>query len=88
MAAKNTSHPGTIGKVLHYIRRYMFVLVLSILLAAVTVALTLYLPVLIGQAIDCILSPGHVDFSAMFPILWKSALIIAGTALAQWLMNI
>ena len=88
MAAKNTAHPGTIGKVLHYIRRYMFVLVLSILLAAVTVALTLYLPVLIGQAIDCILSPGHVDFSAMSPILWKSALIIAGTALAQWLMNI
>lgn len=81
---KNT----TIGKVLHYIRRYLALLIFSILLAAFTVVLTLYLPVLIGQAIDCIVAPGAVDFEGIFPILLQGIIVIAATAIAQWIMNI
>lgn len=79
---------STIGKVLHYIRRYLALLIFSILLAAFTVVLTLYLPVLIGQAIDCIVAPGAVDFEGIFPILLQGILVIAATATAQWIMNI
>lgn len=79
---------STIGKVLHYIRRYLALLIFSILLAAFTVVLTLYLPVLIGQAIDCIVAPGAVDFEGIFPILLQGILVIAATAIAQWIMNI
>lgn len=50
--------------------------------------LTLYLPVLIGQAIDCIVAPGAVDFEGIFPILLQGILVIAATAIAQWIMNI
>ena len=53
---------GTIPKVWRYIRRYRLLLILSMLFAAATVAMTLYLPILIGNAIDLIVSPGHVDF--------------------------
>ena len=53
---------GTIPKVWRYIRRYRLLLILSMLFAAATVAMTLYLPILIGDAIDLIVSPGHVDF--------------------------
>ena len=79
---------STIGKVLHYIRRYLALLIFSILLAAFTVVLTLYLPVLIGQAIDCIVAPGAVDFEGIFLILLQGILVIAATAIAQWIMNI
>jgi len=79
---------STLKTVLRHIRSYLGLLILSILLAAVTVLLTLYLPILAGKAIDCILAPGAVDFAAMTPILLRSAAVIAATALAQWLMNI
>jgi ATP-binding cassette subfamily B protein len=78
----------TIRKVLRYIRRYIPVLVLSVLLATVTVALTLYFPILTGNAIDLILEKGKVDFSGIKVILVKGAVVIALTAAAQWLMNI
>ena len=56
----------------------------SIILAAVTVALTLYLPILIGQAVDRIVGKGAVDFAGIFVILRKMAVIIGLTAVAQW----
>ena len=78
----------TVRKVLRYIRRYWFYLGLSLILAAVTVASTLYFPLLTGDAVDCIVGAGAVDFPGIFMVLQKMALVIAVTALAQWVMNI
>ncbi len=78
----------TVRKVLRYIRRYWFYLGLSLILAAVTVAFTLYFPLLTGDAVDCIVGAGAVDFPGIFMVLQKMALVIAVTALAQWVMNI
>jgi len=78
----------TLKKVLHYIRKYWIYLVLSIVAAAVTVAFTLYLPILTGNAIDLILAKGLVDFPGIFAILQKMAVVILITAFAQWLMNV
>ena len=74
-------------KVLHHIGKYKFFLLLSIVMAAVTVALTLYIPILTGDVVDCIIGPGHVDFAGIFVILKKMAIIILATAIIQWLMN-
>ena len=65
----NENQKSTLRKVLRYIRRYWGYLGASIILAAVTVALTLYLPILIGQAVDRIVGKGAVDFAGIFVIL-------------------
>lgn len=83
----NENEKSTLRKVLRYIRRYWGYLGASIILAAVTVALTLYLPILIGQAVDRIVGKGAVDFAGIFVILRKMAVIIGLTAVAQWVMN-
>lgn len=83
----NENQKSTLRKVLRYIRRYWGYLGASIILAAVTVALTLYLPILIGQAVDRIVGKGAVDFAGVFVILRKMAVIIGLTAVAQWVMN-
>ena len=83
----NENQKSTLRKVLRYIRRYWGYLGASIILAAVTVALTLYLPILIGQAVDRIVGKGAVDFARIFVILRKMAVIIGLTAVAQWVMN-
>ncbi len=85
MARKNkqAAKKGTLKKVLKYVKRRGFLLTLSVIFAAVTVALTLYTPILIGEAIDLI----GADISAIPPILVKTAVIIGITALIQWLMN-
>ena len=83
----NENQKSTLRKVLRYIRRYWGYLGASIILAAVTVALTLYLPILIGQAVDRIVGKGAVDFAGIFLILRKMAVIIGLTAVAQWVMN-
>ena len=83
----NENQKSTLRKVLRYIRRYWGYLGASIILAAVTVALTLYLPILIGQAVDRIVGKGDVDFAGIFVILRKMAVIIGLTAVAQWVMN-
>lgn len=77
----------TIRKVLNYIRRYWVYLGLSILLAAVTVALTLYIPILIGEAVDLIVDQGLVDFAGIAAILKQMIVVILLTAAAQWVMN-
>lgn len=82
------SQKATLVKVLHYIRKYWIYLALSIVMAAVTVTLTLYLPILTGKVIDLILDKGMVDFTGVFQILQKMAVVIAVTAAAQWIMNV
>ncbi len=78
----------TIKKVLGRIRRYRAYLALSLFFAAATVASTLYVPALMGKAIDQILAPGRVGFPVIVRILWKIGLIVCGTAAAQWLMGV
>jgi ATP-binding cassette subfamily B protein len=78
----------TMRKILRYIKKYWFYLAASILMAAVTVTLTLYLPILSGRAIDLILDKGLVDFSGILAILKKMAVVIGFTAAAQWIMNV
>ena len=85
---KNTNTLATAGKVLRYLRHYRLLFALSLLLAIVVTALTLYLPILTGDAIDLIIAPGQVDFEALSPLLLRGVIIIAITALCQWLMNV
>ena len=77
----------TLLKVLKYIRKYWFAVVLSLLLAAVTVVLTLYIPILTGDAVDLIIAKGMVDMPGIFAIMKKIALVMLITAAAQWIMN-
>ncbi len=78
----------TIQKVLTYIRQYRFLVLLSLLFAAVTVFATLYFPILTGDAIDLIVEKGSVDFAGILAIIQKAGVMIAVTAAAQWLMNV
>ena len=78
----------TFFKVLRYMKPYWFYLAFSLVLAAVTVALTLYLPKLTGFAVDRIIEQGRVDFAGIFQILKLMAVTILITAAAQWIMNI
>lgn len=79
---------GTLKKVFSYIGKYKYFLILSMFFAAVTVGFTLYAPILVGKAIDCIIGKGNVDFVNMKSILIKVAVIVVSTALIQWLMNV
>ncbi len=79
---------GTLKKVFSYIGKYKYFLILSMFFAAVTVGLTLYAPILVGKAIDCIIGKGNVDFVNMKSILIKVAVNFVSTALIQWLMNV
>lgn len=75
-------------RVLHYIKRSWMILFLSIVFAAVTVILTLYVPILTGNAIDRIVDKGLVDFDGLMRILFTIVICVLVTALAQWLMNV
>ena len=81
------ANPGTIKKVLSYIGKYKLLLPISMLFALITVALTLYVPILIGDAIDMIIGAGQVNFDGIRPLLIKAAILIGITALSQWLMS-
>ena len=78
----------TIKQVLLLIRPHMFFVVLSFLLAILTVVLTLYVPVLTGEAIDYIIAPGNVDFANLLILLKRLGIIILITAVASWFMNL
>ena len=78
----------TLKKVLHYLKRYWFFLALSFGLAAITVASTLYIPLLTGDAVDCVIGKGQVDFTGVFAVLKRMVMVIGVTAVAQWGMNI
>ena len=84
---KKSSQMDALKKVLNYIRRYWFMVGLSLVLAAVTGVLTLYIPILTGDAVDLLLGKGNVDFPAVFAIMKKIAVAMVFTAAAQWVMN-
>lgn len=85
---RKKAQKGTLLKVLKRIKKYSGFLILSILMAAVTVASTLYVPILVGRGIDHIVGPGNVDFAGISRILVMIGVIVAITALSQWIMNI
>lgn len=78
----------TLKKVFLYMKPYRFFVLLSLVLAGITTAGTLYLPLLTGKGIDCIAGPGSVDFEGAFRVLFQMGLVIGVTALSQWLMNV
>ena len=85
---KRDTQKETIRKVWQYLKAYRFYIIVSLVLAAVVVALQLYIPILTGRAIDCILSKGNVDFDGIFAVLRTMGVVILITAICQWLMNV
>ena len=85
--AKTKAKRGTLKKALRYIGKYKYLLPISILMALISVALTLYVPMLIGEAIDLIVGKGAVDISGVFAKLLYAAILVGVTAAAQWVMS-
>ena len=79
---------STIIKVLKYVKKYSFFIIVSLICATITVIFSLYLPILTGQAIDLIVGKGQVDFDGIIKILSKMVIYIGISALASWIMNI
>lgn len=79
--------PGTMKRVLSLLRPYFGLILISLLLSAVSVALTLYIPVLVGRAIDRVLGPGQVAFEEIWRLLRGVAVCAAATGLVQWLIS-
>ncbi len=86
--AKSPKKRGVLGKVLRYVGKSTPLLILSMILALGTVAGTLYIPIVIGEAIDCIIDKGNVDFEAIVPLLINAGVVAVVTALLQWLMGV
>ena len=84
---KNKATKGTLRRVLKYIGKYKLLLLLSLLLAAASVAMTLYLPIRIGDVIDYFVSPADVKAQEIIPILLEIVILVLLTAVAQWLIN-
>ena len=82
------SHKDTLKKVVKYIQKYWFYLLFSLLLAVLTVAGTLYLPILTGRAVDQMVEQGMVDFEMLFSLLRSMGVVILITAVSQWLMSL
>ncbi len=78
----------TLKEVLQYIKQYRLFLVCSVLCAGISVALSLYNPILIGEAVDLVVGTGEVDFAGVFQILVKMGTLVGITAAAQWIMNL
>jgi ATP-binding cassette subfamily B multidrug efflux pump len=94
MAEANTekvnfkAQKDTVYKLLRRLKKYRIFLAVSIAAAAVTVATTLYIPVLVGDAIDYIIGRGKVDFEQLVILLGKIAVFAGMTGLSQWIMNL
>ena len=87
-ADKKAANKGTVRKVLKRIEKYKFYLIMSIIMAAITVASTLYVPIMVGDAIDYIIGPSNVNFTMITQTLIRIAVVVGITALSQWIMNI
>lgn len=85
---KKASKGTTMKKIIYLLKPYRMRFVLSLVFAALTVALTLYAPVLIGDGVDLMIDAGRVDFAGLLPLLVRLGIIVALTALFQWLMNL
>ena len=79
---------STFVKLLKRIKKHSFFIIVSLIMAAVTVATTLYVPILVGRGIDCIIGVNNVDFAKIVNILIRIGIFVGITALSQWLMNI
>lgn len=84
---RNNENSKILKRVLQYIHRYMFLVILSFVCAAISVAATLYAPILTGDAIDLIVDSEHVDFDGIKQILIRFVIVVLITMVAQWLMN-
>lgn len=78
----------TILRILKYIKRYRFLVILSLICAAISVVLTLYAPIIMGHAVDRVVGPGKVDFTGLKGMLAKLVVVVIITAVAQWIMNV
>lgn len=87
MKSNIKSQLATFRKVFRYISRYRYWLVCTLIMAVIVVALTLYVPILVGRAIDNIIEPGNVAFEAITKILLTVGISVAVTSAAQWIMN-
>ena len=87
MDEKKATQKETLQKILRYIKKYRLQVLLSVILAAVTVVLTLYIPILTGNAVDLIVDKGLVDMPGVLDIMLVIGIVMAATALAQWVMN-
>lgn len=88
MSKMNDKQMTTLKKLLSYIKKYTPLIILSLIFAAVSSILTLYVPILTGRAVDCIVSAGNVNFAGIFGVIRQIIIVILLTAAAQWLMNI
>ncbi len=79
---------STIKKLLTRLKKYKIYIIFSLIFALLTVILTLYLPIIIGDAIDCIVSEGNVDFEKIISIFIKVGIVVGMTSIFQWMMNI
>lgn len=80
--------PSAVKPLLKYIKPYSWMIVISLILAVVSVVLTLYAPILMGHGIDKIIAEKQVDFDGIAPILVKLGIIVAITGISQWLMTL
>lgn len=85
---KKQNQLSTLKKILVRIKKYWFYLAISLLLTVITVAGSLYLPILTGEAIDHIVDKGLVDFGGLWGVLKVMGIVIAITAVAQWLVSL
>lgn len=88
MSEKKANQKYVLKELFHYIKKYMPLIVLSLLFAAVSAVLALYVPILTGEAVDCIVGAGQVDFDGILAVMKQMIVVIFITAAAQWLMNI
>lgn len=86
--AKIVTDTQTLKKVMKRVKRYRFLIMLSLIASLITVVSTLYLPILIGRGVDCIIGPGNVDFGKLKTIIITMMVVIAITAVFQWIMNL
>lgn len=87
MKSKSKLKKGTFRKIIKRIGRYKYLLLLSVIFAAASALLSLYVPILIGRAIDCIVGKGNVDFDTIFALLVQVGATVGVSALLQWIMN-
>lgn len=88
MEKKKPSQKKTLKKLWGYLKNYKVFVFFSVVMAAFTVAGSLYVPIMVGKVIDCIVGKNQVDFHNIYQILIRIALIVAATGIAQWIMNI
>lgn len=84
----NNNNRTVLGKVLYRLRRYWFALAVSLILALVNVAIALYIPILVGQAIDQMLGPGNVNMALVGQKLLTVLICTGISAMAQWVMGV